>query len=65
MTGTLNRTTQWSFQTIGPTSVPLAILLAKCASSGVNSWNYHYDIGDPIEEASGFGVPYISELSAI
>ncbi|KAJ5293526.1 uncharacterized protein N7443_009479 [Penicillium atrosanguineum] len=25
------------------------------ASSGVNSWNYHYDVGDPMEEASGFG----------
>jgi carboxylesterase type B len=35
------------------------------ASAGVSSWNYHYDVRELTEEASGFGVPHTVELSAI
>lgn len=35
------------------------------ADAGVPSWNYHYSVLDPEDEASGLGVYHVVELNAI
>ncbi|KAL3475334.1 Alpha/Beta hydrolase protein [Aspergillus californicus] len=35
------------------------------STAGVPNWNYHYDVKDPEDEASGLGVYHVVEINAI
>ncbi|KAL4969240.1 putative triacylglycerol lipase [Aspergillus stella-maris] len=44
---------------------PGMAMSSALANAGVPSWNYHYSVQDPADEASGKGVWHVVELNAI
>ncbi|PTU23806.1 hypothetical protein P175DRAFT_0496936 [Aspergillus ochraceoroseus IBT 24754] len=45
--------------------IAMSSIYAAASSSASKSWNYHYAVQDPMDEASGVGVYHVAETAAI